>query len=186
MKAWTRRLNSLGTSSINQERHVAIKTAVIVKNWRSLTHTQYTRFVSIPQLLLVSMNLPNILDMISFIYQTVCYVRTTLIVIPQQKRYVGFINIFKYQEMKSSIRQGQKNAVAILLTKRNMSVWYKRALMLHSMKYDILCTSTENMKGLWYVVEIEGNLRPTLFSCSQNVPNNKSLLVVFCKNQLEK
>ena len=54
------------------------------------------------------------------------------------------------------------------------------------MKYDILCTFTENMKGLGYVVEIEGKLRPTLFSCSQNVPNNKSLLVDFCKNQLEK
>ena len=28
--------------------------------------------------------------------------------------------------------------------------------MLHSMKYDILCISTENVKGLCYVFEIEG------------------------------
>ena len=50
----------------------------------------------------------------------------------------------------------------------------------------VLCISTENVKGWWYLFEIEGKWRSTLFSCSQNVPNNKSLLVDFCQNQIEK
>ena len=40
--------------------------------------------------------------------------------------------------------------------------------MLHSMKYDILCTSTENVKGGCYVVEIENYLISTFRICSPN------------------
>ena len=43
----------------------------------------------------------------------------------------------------------------------------------------VLCISTENVQGWGYVVEIEEKWQTKLYACSQNVPNNKSILVVF-------
>ena len=61
------------------------------------------------------------------------------------------------------------------------SLWLKRDYRKRKEEEDkkTLCISTENVKGWWNEVEIEEKWQTKLYGCSQNVPNNKSILVVF-------